>query len=53
MPEKSARETLHPAGESIEPDLTRADPSALDTFAGKVFIRWDPEANVTGFGPAA
>jgi hypothetical protein len=53
MPEKSALETLRPAGESIEPALTRADASALDTFAGKVFIRWDPEANVTGFGPAA
>jgi hypothetical protein len=28
-------------------------PSALDTFGGKIFIRWDPDANVTGFGPAA
>ena len=25
----------------------------MDTFAGKVFIRWDPDANVTGFGPVA
>jgi len=25
----------------------------VDTFAGKVFVRWDPAANVTGFGPMA
>jgi hypothetical protein len=53
MPEKSALPCIHPAGESTQQALTGADPSALDTFAGKVFIRWDPEANVTGFGPAA
>ena len=29
------------------------EPSAVDTFGGKVFVRWDPDANVTGFGPAA
>jgi hypothetical protein len=28
-------------------------PSAVDTFGGKVFVRWDPAANVTGFGPMA
>jgi Transposase DDE domain group 1 len=30
-----------------------SEPSAVDTFGGKVFVRWDPDANVTGFGPAA
>ena len=53
MPEKSALTSIHQMGDSTEQALTRADPSALDTFAGKIFVRWDPEANVTGFGPAA
>jgi hypothetical protein len=33
--------------------LTVPGPSAVDTFGGKVFVRWDPDASVTGFGPAA
>jgi Transposase DDE domain group 1 len=53
MPEKSALSPIHPAGESTEPALLVSEPSALDTFAGKVFVRWDPEAKVTGFGPVA
>ena len=23
----------------------------MDTFGGKIFVRWDPEAKVTAFGP--
>src|SRR5438270_780403 len=53
MPEKSALTSIHPAGEATAQALTASEPAALDTFAGKVFIRWDPDANVTGFGPAA
>jgi hypothetical protein len=53
MPEKCALTSVHPAGEAAEQALTASQPTALDTFAGKVFIRWDPDANVTGFGPAA
>ena len=53
MPEKCALTWAHPAGEAAEEALTTGEPTALDTFAGKVFIRWDPDANVTGFGPAA
>jgi Transposase DDE domain group 1 len=53
MPEKSTLTPMHPAGESTEQALRAAEPSALDTFAGKVFVRWGPDANVTGFGPVA
>lgn len=53
MPENSAAIAVHPLGESANEGLTVPGPSALDTFGGKVFVRWDPEANVTGFGPAA
>ena len=53
MPEESALTSIHPAGEGAEEALTISEPTALDTFGGKVFIRWDPAANVTGFGPAA
>ena len=53
MPEESALTSIHPAGEGAEEALTTSEPTALDTFWGKVFIRWDPAANVTGFGPAA
>lgn len=45
--------SVHPAGEAREQALTVSQASGLDTFAGKVFVRWDPDANVTGFGPAA
>jgi hypothetical protein len=53
MAERCALSSVHPAGEGAEQALTISEPAALDTFAGKVFIRWDPDANVTGFGPAA
>ena len=43
----------HPSGEAEKQELTRSEPSAVDTFGGKVFIRWDPDASVTGVGPAA
>lgn len=53
MPEEPATTSTHLAGEGGEQALVEREPSAVDTFGGKVFIRWDPEANVTGFGPAA
>src|SRR5437660_7044393 len=53
MPEKSALTSIHPAGEATAQALTASAPAALDTCAGKVFVRWDPDANVTGFGPVA
>ena len=40
-------------GEAKEEVWTASEPSSVDTFAGKIFIRWDPDANVTGFGPVA
>jgi Transposase DDE domain group 1 len=53
MPEQPATTSAHLAGEAAEQVLTVGEPSALDTFGGKIFVRWDPDANVTGFGPAA
>src|SRR5947209_3531973 len=53
MPEECALTSIHPGGEVAEQASTTSAPTALDTFAGKVFVRWDPDANVTGFGPAA
>ena len=53
MLEKSATTSVHPSGEAANEALTTVAPGAVDTFGGKVFVRWDPEASVTGFGPAA
>ena len=46
---------IHPQGE-VERDGVRdiVDQSlAVETFGGKVFVRWDPDAAVTAFGPVA
>jgi Transposase DDE domain group 1 len=46
--------TAHPEGESEE--LLASEPeavSAVDTFGGKLFVRWDPEAAVTTLGPVS
>ena len=53
MLENSAATFVHPSGEGVKGALTAPGPSAVDTFGGKVFVRWDPDASVTGFGPAA
>jgi hypothetical protein len=53
MPEELSLTAGHPADESREQALRLSEPSALVTFAGKVFVHWDPDANVTGFGPVA
>jgi hypothetical protein len=53
MPEEPATTFTHLPGEGGEQGMVEREPSALDTFGGKVFVRWDPDANVTGFGPAA
>jgi Transposase DDE domain group 1 len=41
----------HPAGEAGEQGLQTEGVSAVDTFGGKLFIRWDPDGLVTAFGP--
>jgi DDE family transposase len=44
---------VHPQGE-VERGSGRdaVDPSkAVDTFGGKIFVQWDPDAAVTAFGP--
>jgi hypothetical protein len=44
----------HPAGEAEELVIAEAEESsAVDTFGGKIFVRWDPEAAVTAFGPVS
>jgi hypothetical protein len=53
MPEHSGTTSIQPSGEAGQEGLIVLGPSAVDTFGGKVFIRWDPDASVTGFGPAA
>jgi hypothetical protein len=53
MPEKPATTSIHPPGEAAKEALVVSQASAVDTFGGKVFIRWDPDASVTGFGPVA
>ena len=53
MPEEPLRTSAHLSGEGREQGLVEVGPSAVDTFGGKVFVRWDPDASVTGFGPAA
>lgn len=55
MSENQRRGSVHPAGEASPRDLERTDPGkgAVDTFGGKVFVRWDPEAAVTAFGPVS
>ena len=53
MPNNSAVRSVHLSGEAANEELTVPGPSAVDTFGGKVFVRWDADASVTGFGPAA
>src|SRR3954447_12635993 len=53
MPKDAALLSVHQTGEAGEEILAEKGASAVDTFGGKVFVRWDPDANVTGFGPAA
>ena len=45
--------SIHLSGEAGKQELTVLKPSTVDTFGGKVFVRWDPDASVTGLGPAA
>ena len=54
MQDISSSLTAHPEGESEQ--LLASEPeavSAVDTFGGKLFVRWDPEAAVTTLGPVS
>src|SRR4051812_4511931 len=53
MPKNTALRSVHPSGEAGEEGLIESGARAVDTFGGKVFVRWDPDAHVTGFGPVA
>jgi hypothetical protein len=52
--DKLVRGLAHPEGEALQPEqpagLAEAA-RAVDTFGGKVFVRWDPDAAVTAYGP--
>jgi DDE family transposase len=56
MDEDRACTPAHPQGEieSGNPDHALVERGkAVDTLGGKVFVRWDPDAAVTAFGPVA
>src|SRR3954467_6370485 len=53
MPKNTALRSVHQSGEAGEEGLIESGASAVDNFGGKVFVRWDPDAHVTGFGPVA
>jgi hypothetical protein len=52
MFKNSALSSVHQSGDASQV-ITAGEPSVVDTLGGKVFVRWDPDANVTGFGPVA
>ncbi len=46
--------TAHPTGEPEELLASEAESAtAVDTFGGTLFVRWDPDAAVTNFGPVS
>jgi len=48
---KWPKDTLHPLGEDKLPiETDKNQPIEVDTFDGKVFVSWDPEASVTPMG---
>ena len=54
MDEKEGDVSTHPEGEvkSVESELDRAGRGQpVETFGGKIFVRWDPDAAVTAYGP--
>jgi len=56
MDEKPGYLAAHPTGElkTTETELAGADRGqAVETFGGRVFVRWDPDAAVTAFGPVS
>ena len=54
MDDNQALVPAHPQGEVDEGDRDRDlvdRGKAVETFGGKVFVRWDPDAAVTAFAP--
>jgi hypothetical protein len=44
----------HQEGERADDGIVSTEEtSAVDTFGGKIFVRWDPDALVTAFGPVS
>ena len=55
MDDKRGCLPVHPLGEVRNGDADQElvnQGKAIDTLGGKVFVRWDPDADVTAFGPA-
>jgi hypothetical protein len=56
MDGKRALGSAHPEGELADSSQDRGVSGrgkAVDTFGGRVFVRWDPDAEVTAFAPVA
>jgi len=51
MAEQNELSPSHLPGEEETTPTSLSSPSAVETFGGKIFVRWDPEAKVTAFGP--
>ena len=53
MDEKQALNPVHPTGDLTNRNQqVEADPAkAMETFGGKLYVRWDPDAAVTAMGP--
>lgn len=47
---KKQKNSVHPKGETKINELALNYPVALDTYAGKVHVGWDPDASVTPLG---
>ena len=48
MPSEDVREVNHPTGETAV--KVESEPCTIDSYAGKVHIRWDETAAVTAMG---
>jgi hypothetical protein len=51
MLEPNQLSITRPQGEAEIAPVPVASPGAVETFGGKIFVRWDPAARVTAFGP--
>ena len=51
MLEPNQLSVTRPQGEAEIAPAPVASPGAVETFGGKIFVRWDPAARVTAFGP--
>ena len=54
MAEENSLLKIHPSGERKQDEVAEAeDPVSVDTFAGKVRVKWTPESEVSSLGQMA